>query len=69
MKSPTTTSNRPWLDRLDGEPIDPLTKALIAGTVKAGLSKEKVAEMFNATLDEVCEIIGHVPEQAKGRIH
>ena len=69
MKSRTTTSNRPWLDRLYGEPIDPLTKALIAATVETGISKEKVAEMFNATFDEVSQIMGHVPEQASSRIH
>ena len=63
------TGDRPWLDRLDGDPVDPLTKSLIAATVNAGLSETTVARMFNATMREVHDIMGHAPDQAGNRIN
>ena len=60
---------KPWLDRVDGEPVDPMTKALITATVKAGISAHKTATMFNATYFEVCEICGVAPDVTGSRIN
>ena len=63
------TAAKPWLERVDGEPVDPMTKSLIAATVKAGISENKAAQMFNATYFEVCEICGHAPDVTGSRIN